>query len=103
MTKKQFDRFATLLGMQQPKPRAMNALSEISKNWFLLHPHLAALQATEGDLAKIRDIMWVELNREGGPRSHIMERLYMRYSSLRREMETNAMAALIPDQEELTE
>lgn len=103
MTKKQFDRFAALIGIQQPKPRAIAALTEVSKNWFLLHPHLKVLQATESDLGKIRDIMWVELNREGGPRAHIMDRLYMRYSSLRREMETSAMQALIPEYEDSTE
>lgn len=103
MSTKKTQRFAALMGLQEVKPRTAAALAEILKTWQLLHPHLAAMNASETSLAKIRDLMAVELAREEGPRAHIMDRLYMRFSSLRREMETTAMAAAVPDYEDATE
>lgn len=96
MNKKAYERFVALMEVIPPKPRNQAVMAESAKNWFLLHPELAALPASEFGLNKIREYMWIELNREEGPRHHIMDRLYKRFSNLRREIETNAMLALLP-------
>lgn len=103
VNKKAYERFVALMEVIPPKPRNQNAMIESGKNWFLLHPELAALPASEFGLNKIREYMWIELNREEGPRHHIMDRLYKRFSNLRREIETNAMMALLPAVEEVGE
>ncbi len=99
MNKKQYERFAALVELIPPKPRNQNALAETCRVWFNLHPMLADLKPTEASLNTIRECMWIELNREEGPRHHMMDRLYKRFSNLRREMETDAMLALLPEVE----
>jgi hypothetical protein len=98
MKTKDYTKFTDMLGIYPPK-RASETLEAECRNWFLLHPALASLEASTASLETCRAYMYIELNREGGPRHHIMDRLYKRFSNLRRELETSAMAALLPEVE----
>lgn len=100
MKKRDYMKFTSMLGVVPPKKTQVAAMTLACRNWFLLHPELAKLQADEDGLTACSQYMYIELNREEGPRPHIMDRLYKRYSNLRREMETAAMGALLPEGEE---
>lgn len=100
MNKRNYMKFTGMLGVVPPKKTQMAAMSHACRNWFLLHPELAKLRANEEGLTICTQYMYIELNREEGPRSHIMDRLYKRYSNLRREIETAAMSTLVPEGEE---
>jgi len=97
MNKRDYMKFEAMMEIVPPRKTAASAMILACRNWFLLHPELAKLEANEAGLNACRQYMHIELNREEGPRAHIMDRLYKRFSNLRREMETDAMAALIPD------
>lgn len=97
MNKRDYMKFTGMLGVVPPKKTQLAAMTLACRNWFLLHPELARLQADEAGLTTCSQFMYIELNREEGPRPHIMDRLYKRYSNLRREMETAAMGALLPE------
>jgi hypothetical protein len=90
-------KFCALLEVVPPKKTQMASMAAACKNWALLHPELARLHADESGLTVCRQYMYIELNREEGPRAHIMDRLYKRFSNLRREIETGTMAALLPE------
>lgn len=100
MNKRNYAKFTAMLGVVPPKKTQLAAMTHACRNWFLLHPELAKLRADEEGLTLCSQYMHIELNREEGPRYHIMDRLYKRYSNLRREMETAAMGSLIPEGEE---
>lgn len=89
--------FTAMLGVAPPAERAASDMEYAVRNWFHLHPALAKLQADQKGLDVCRQFMHLELSREGGPRRHIMDRLYKRYSNLRREIETAAMEKLLPE------
>jgi hypothetical protein len=91
--------FIDTMGIAPPPDRQHNLVCSVTRNWALLHPALAALNADKAGLDACKHMMYVELNREEGPRWHIMDRLYKRFSNLRREMETTAMMKLLPDEE----
>ena len=95
-TKKELQRFVNLLEVVPPPPRNLRAMTEACRAWHTLHPELARLEADETGLLACRQYMHIEMTRGLGPRMHMMDRLYKRFSSLRREMETNAMVAVIP-------
>jgi hypothetical protein len=99
MNKRDYMKFTGLLEIVPPKKTQFAAMTAACRNWFLLHPELARMQASEDSLLVCRQYMYIELNREEGPRAHIMDRLYKRYSNLRREIETAAMATLLPEVE----
>lgn len=101
MDKKQLTKFEAMVELIPPKKTQAAAMANESKNWFLLHPKLALLEPNEAGLNVCRQYMHVELNRDGGPRAHIMDRLYKRFSNLRREMETSVMYALLPQPENI--
>lgn len=100
MNKRDYTKFSTLMGLVPPKRAQLAAMTIACRNWCLLHPELARLQADEASLMVCRQYMHLEANRPDGPRAHIMDRLYKRFSNLRREMETRAMAVLLPAEEE---
>lgn len=100
MNKRDYMKFCALLEVVPPKKTQFAAMTAACKNWALLHPELARMQADENSLTVCRQYMYIELNREEGPRAHIMDRLYKRFSNLRREIETNAMFALLPEEAE---
>lgn len=103
MNKRDYQKFTALLEVVPPKKTQLAYMTHACRNWFLLHPELAKLHADESSLTVCRQYMYIELNREEGPRAHIMDRLYKRFSNLRREIETHAMAALLPVEEESVE
>jgi hypothetical protein len=96
VNKRDYMKFSAMLEVVPPRKNSA-AMVAACRNWFLLHPRLAELEPNEAGLNVCRQYMHIELNREEGPRAHIMDRLYKRFSNLRREMETHAMAALIPE------
>lgn len=100
MDMRDYKKFSTLMGLVPPRLAQRAAMSIACRNWFLLHPELARLQADEAGLTVCRQYMHLELNRLDGPRAHIMDRLYKRFSNLRRETETRAMATLLPEKEQ---
>jgi hypothetical protein len=100
MNKRDYMKFCALLEIVPPKKTQVAFMTHACRNWFLLHPELARLQADEASLTVCRQYMYIELNREEGPRAHIMDRLYKRFSNLRREIETTAMGTLLPAEEE---
>lgn len=97
MNKRDYMKFTALLEVVPPKKAQFAAMAHSCRNWFLLHPELAKLRANDAGLLLCRQYMHIELNREEGPRPHIMDRLYKRFSNLRREIETAAMDALLPE------
>lgn len=99
-TKKELQRFVNLLGVVPPAPKNLQAMRDACRAWHTLHPELARLEADEAGLLACRQYMHIEMTREYGPRMHMMDRLYKRLSSLRRDMETNAMVAVVPAVEE---
>lgn len=103
MNKRDYAKFETLLALVPPRKADAAAVAYACRNWALLHPELAALDATPASLTRCREFMYVELHREGGPRYHIMDRLYKRFSNLRREIETASMGALLPEAETVEE
>jgi hypothetical protein len=100
MKARDLNKFIALVGITTPKANALDAAVVNVKNWALLHPVLADLEANEAGLNVCRLHMYAELYREEGPRYHIMDRLYKRFSNLRREIETSAMNVLLPELEE---
>lgn len=100
MNKRNYMKFVGMLGVVPPKKAQLPAMTHACRNWFLLHPELARLRANEEGLTICAQYMYIELNREEGPRPHIMDRLYKRYSNLRREMETAVMDLLLPEEED---
>lgn len=56
-------------------------------NWQMVHPMLVDIQMSQKGLMTLASMMQAENGRDEGPRSHIMRRLYMKYSTLRRQME----------------
>lgn len=103
MNKRDYAKFEKLLALVPPRKSEAAAVQYACRNWALLHPELAALEATPAGLDRCREFMHVELHREGGPRIHIMDRLYKRFSNLRREIETSAMGLLLPEAETVEE
>lgn len=97
--KKEHSKFVELLGIVAPPAKLENGISLKLSNWVLLHPELAEIEPTLNGLKTIKHYMHLELNRDDGPRFHIMDRLYKRYSNLRREMESAAMALCLPETE----
>jgi len=97
MSKRDYAKFEAMVELIPPKPAQAAGMERDVRNWALLHPRLAVLKANEAGLNVCRQFMHVELNREEGPRWHIMDRLYKRFSNLRREMETAALAPLMPE------
>lgn len=55
-------------------------------NWMPVHAYIRHLSATEDGLLELRRMMTIELKRDQ-PRPQIMERLYGRFSALRKQME----------------
>ena len=100
MDNRKYKKFVGMLGVVPPKKAQLPAMTHACRNWFLLHPELARLRANEEGLTICTQYMYIELNREEGPRPHIMDRLYKRYSNLRREMETAVMDLLLPEEED---
>ena len=103
MKKQDYRQFTELLGVAPPPKAKQAEMEQTLRNWLLLHPVLATLQANAGGLKTCSQLMYVELQREDGPRFHVMDRLYKRYSNLRREMETSAMATLVEAPEKAVE
>jgi hypothetical protein len=99
MNARSYKKFEALVELVPPKPSQVATMVATSKNWALLHPILAKLDCDAAAMNVCRQYMHVELHREEGPRFHIMDRLYKRFSNLRREMETSAMMALLPEYE----
>jgi hypothetical protein len=96
MTQRNYEKFNALIGLV---PAKSSSVRDACRNWAVLHPKLASLQANEQGLKACRQMMYTELNRDGGPRFYIMDRLYKRFSNLRREMETSSMMSMLPDWE----
>ena len=103
MQAKQFNKFVALMDIKPPTLKQAVYAEASTQNWALLHPVLAKLEANDAGLETCRRLMHVELLREGGPRFHIMDRLYKRFSNLRREIETSAMLELLPEECEAVE
>ena len=97
MTSKDYRKFEALMELCPPPKNKMASIEQASRNWYLLYQELAKMKASDASLNTCRHFMYVELNREEGPRYHIMDRLYKRFSNLRREIETSAMLVLIPE------
>lgn len=95
-TKKDIQRFVNLMEVVPPPAKNLRSMTDACRAWHTLHPELARLEADEAGLLACRQYMHIEMTREYGPRMHMMDRLYKRLSSLRREMETNAMVAVVP-------
>lgn len=98
---KDYRAFCALLEITPPPKSRTAEMERVLRNWLLLHPVLAEMSATQDSLRLCTQYMHLELLREDGPRPHIMNRLYKRFSNLRREMETTAMLTLIGYEAEL--
>lgn len=59
-------------------------------NWMPVHAYMRHLPATENGLLELRRMMTIELKRDQ-PRPQIMERLYGRFSALRKQMEEQVL------------
>ncbi len=97
MKTKEYNQFINVMDIEPPPTRMYAKMVETSRNWFMLHQTLATMEANKASLEMCKQFMYVELNREGGPRWHIMNRLYKRYSNLRRKIETVAMMKCLPE------
>jgi hypothetical protein len=100
---KDYRNFCGLLEITPPPKTRVAEMERTLRNWLVLHPVLAEMAPTQESLRRCGHYMHMEMAREEGPRPHIMNRLYKRYSNLRREIETTAMSMLVAYEEELSE
>jgi hypothetical protein len=84
--------FQSMIGATRVSSSRREALQVHLRNWMQLYPLLSTMTPCEESLQACRELMVTELARDTGPRDHIMDRLYKRFSNLRRDMETTAMA-----------
>lgn len=92
MVKSAYKRFAATLDVKPLGKATLRRYEDNLRSWATLHPVLRELNPDDASLRTLAQLMSVELMRDGGPRDQIMDRLYKRYSNLRREMETTVMA-----------
>lgn len=55
-------------------------------NWMPVHAYIRHLPVDENSLLELRRMLTIELNREE-PRAQILERLYGKFSAMRKQME----------------
>lgn len=70
-----------------PSTRKSVELLDALTSWNKCHPYLRDMAPTEGSLESVGEMIYLELHREDGARPWMVDRLYMRYSNLRRQYE----------------
>lgn len=63
------------------------------ENWATLHEFMANMEADPGDLSTLLMLMGIEIASES-PRGYIIDRIYMRFSNLRRDWERSMLPGL---------
>jgi len=95
-TRKAVAKFNTALGLTEPTSAQRARLEGVMSNWIAIHEEITNYDGHDRYYDKLRKMMWVELNREEGPRAHIMTRLLGRYQNLRRQQEYKLLEAAVP-------
>lgn len=74
---------------RRPDKTTLKELLGQLTNWRIAHKYVMELPRTEEGLAKLGDMIFLELHnpKDGGPRWHLLNRLHMSYNKLRGELE----------------
>lgn len=92
--------FARRMGIKEPGLLQRQKLKKHLSNWLVAYEFIAGMEASPKSVEIVSQMLLIELSESARP--HVLERLYMRYSNLRREMETAMLHKACPALQEIS-
>jgi len=94
-------RLLELVGVQPPNEKQLERLRPAVSNWLVAHRYLTELGGKPRDrIEAAAHMLYLEVTREAGPRAHMLDRLHMKMSNIRREAEWEIVNSQMPVVEE---
>jgi len=94
-------RLLDLVGVQPPTDKQLEYLQPAVSNWLVAHRFLTEHAGKPRErIEAAAQMLYLEITRDAGPRVHMLDRLHMKMSNIRREAEWEIIESQMPVVEE---